>query len=278
MVTGIGHGAWSAEEWRSWGLTHWQGSDVTLTTLQNLNIVPDLIVHVAGGASVAASLQDPLRDFDRTMATMAHVIEYARRTAPGCTIVYPSSASVYGATERMPIDEDTQPKPISQYGLHKLMAEEMISFAARQYGLRSAVVRFFSIYGCGLRKQLLWDACGKLTRNESLFGGTGDEVRDWLHVEDAARLTLFAARYASSDCPTVNGGRGEGVTVRALLEHLATSLNVDARPSFSGVRRHGDPSHYVADINRSLDWGWKPEIDWKASVAEYADWWLRTCA
>jgi len=51
-------------------------------------------------------------------------------------------------------------------------------------------VRLFSIYGVGLRKQLLWDGCRKLMAADLVFSGTGHETRDWLHVEDAATLLI----------------------------------------------------------------------------------------
>jgi UDP-glucose 4-epimerase len=106
--------------------------------------------------------------------------------------------------------------------------------------------------------------------------GTGEEVRDWLHVEDAANLLLAATEHASAECPTVNGGSGEGVTVRDVLLHLAGSLPQRGLiPTFSGSQRTGDPSRYVADIERSKAWGWQPKRFWIEGVAEYAAWWTR---
>jgi UDP-glucose 4-epimerase len=139
-----------------------------------------------------------------------------------------------------------------------------------------SIVRFFSVYGCGLRKQLLWDACCKFANYDTVFMGTGEEVRDWLHVEDAANLLLAATEHASAECPTVNGGSGEGVTVRDVLLHLAGSLPQRGLiPTFSGSQRTGDPSRYVADIERSKAWGWQPKRFWIEGVAEYAAWWTR---
>jgi UDP-glucose 4-epimerase len=156
------------------------------------------------------------------------------------------------------------------------MAEEMVSSYARQFGASVSIVRFFSVYGCGLRKQLLWDACRKFANHDPVFMGTGDEVRDWLHVEDAAELLLAAAEHASAECPTINGGSGEGVTVRDVLLHLAGSiLDNELTPTFSGTRRAGDPSRYIADIERLKAWGWRPKRFWMDGFAEYAAWWTR---
>jgi UDP-glucose 4-epimerase len=154
------------------------------------------------------------------------------------------------------------------------MAEQMVVSYSRQFGISSAIVRLFSVYGCGLRKQLLWDACRKFAGDEYVFMGTGDEVRDWLHVDDAAELLLAAAEHASVECPTVNGGSGVGVTVRQVLLHLGSCLSDSSpAPVFSGTKRTGDPSRYVADIEASLSWGWLPKTNWELGVSEYARWW-----
>jgi UDP-glucose 4-epimerase len=151
----------------------------------------------------------------------------------------------------------------------------MVTSYSRQFGASTAIVRLFSVYGCGLRKQLLWDACCKLAKNESTFMGTGDEMRDWLHVEDAAMLLLAAAEYASPQCPTVNGGSGQGVTVRDVLMHLSSFFPEGSSPNFSGIPRRGDPTRYVADIESSTAWGWLPTHRWTEGVEEYATWWKR---
>jgi UDP-glucose 4-epimerase len=273
-VVGIGHGKWPRPEWEQWGLSAWHCADVTLSTMRQYAGVPSALIHCAGGGSVAFSIQDPLADFRSTVETTAHVLEYVRTCAPSCRVVYPSSASVYGTVTTMPIHEDSRTAPISQYGAHKLMAEQIIASYARQFGINACLVRLFSVYGCGLRKQLLWDGCRKFARGDDVFMGTGEEVRDWLHVEDAAELLLEAAEHASAACPTVNGGTGEGVSVREVLVHLGGSLlQRDISPTFSGALRAGDPSQYVADIARLRAWGWQPTHTWKEGIEEYAAWW-----
>jgi UDP-glucose 4-epimerase len=160
--------------------------------------------------------------------------------------------------------------------MHKLMAEQMVEFSAQQFGIPSAIVRLFSIYGCGQRKQLLWDACRKLSAGDNVFMGTGEEVRDWIHVEDAAELMMLAAGHASSQSPIVNGGSGDGVTVREVVEQLSRSLlSKEPAVRFSGAPRAGDPARFVADIQRATSWGWRPVHDWKTGMAEYVAWWSR---
>lgn len=272
-VLGIGHGEWPRDEWQQWGLSDWRSADVTLKTLEQYAGTPSAIIHCAGGGSVSFSIQDPIADFERTVVTTAHVLEYVRMNAPSCRVVYPSSASVYGTVQELPIRENFHAAPISQYGVHKLMAEQMVASYARQFGASVAIVRLFSVYGVGLRKQLLWDACQKFANNDHVFMGTGEEVRDWLHVEDAAELLYAAMKHASPECPTVNGGSGVGATVREVLVHLGKSLAFAPMPTFSGTQRIGDPSRFIAAIGTAKTWDWAPMRNWRQGVEEYAAWW-----
>jgi len=202
-------------------------------------------------------------------------MEYVRCRAPHARVVYPSSASVYGVVQELPIREDAACVPISPYGAHKWMAEQLVGYYCKHYAISAAIVRLFSVYGCGLRKQLLWDGCRKLGAGDPVFMGTGREVRDWLHVDDAANLLKFASQHATPSCPIVNGGTGEGVSVRDVLAHLAGCLLGDVGlPSFSDALRSGDPTNFIADPTRAMSWGWAPSAHWQVRVSEYAAWWM----
>src|SRR6202011_562447 len=103
-----------------------------------------------------------------------------------------SSAAVYGAHGPGPIPETCPLLPVSPYGSHERYAEELCLLAARRYGLGCAIIRFFSLYGAGRRKQILWDIGRKLIDNPpgiQLFG-SGEETRDFVYVEDAVELVL----------------------------------------------------------------------------------------
>ena len=275
QVMGIGHGKWSAEDRRAWGLSSWIESDVSLGHLRALNVQPALVVHCAGSGTVGASIAEPHEDFQRSVATTAAVLEFIRVDCPDAALIYPSSAAVYGITDCLPIGEGLSLLPVSIYGVHKKITEELIAEHSRLFGLKTAVVRLFSIYGEGFRKQLLWDACQRILTNESVFFGTGDETRDWLHASDAAELLAKAADHASSNCPIVNGGYGESVSVRHLLKELFRLMGREDLPSFFGTQRQGDPLHYLADIKLAMAWGWEPEITWQSGLARYVAWFKR---
>jgi UDP-glucose 4-epimerase len=271
-VVGIGHGTWNKVEWRRWGIDEWHSADVTLDSLITYAGEPDAVVHCAGSGSVTFSMSKPYQDFQRTVETTISVLEYARLYAPFTRIVYPSSAGVYGMVYKLPIAESDLLHPTSPYGVHKYLAENLCDSYAKHFNISVAVVRLFSVFGAGLRKQLLWDASQKITRGENSFFGTGEEIRDWLHVKDAASLLTTATQHASTECPIVNGGSSIGVTVREVLTQLFAEYGRDDLPIFSGMARAGDPPGYVADISLARRWGWQPKIELRQGLREYAEW------
>ncbi|MDQ6795885.1 MAG: NAD-dependent epimerase/dehydratase family protein [Chloroflexota bacterium] len=273
-VIGMGHGDWQEETWRQWGLSAWHELDVTLASLVAHVGTPDVLVHCAGSSSVGFSLENPAQDFERTVVTTLDVLEYLRTSAPDTALVYPSSAAVYGQASALPIVEDSLRAPISPYGVHKMMVEDLCRSYGRTFGTRVAIVRIFSAYGVELRKQLLWDAARKAVAGDFRFAGSGRETRDWVNAEDVARLLLIAGGHAASEAPIVNGSSGIEVANRSVLEALLEGLGAKGSPEFTGKARSGDPERYAGDPSRASAWGWAPQRAWQEGVREYARWFL----
>jgi UDP-glucose 4-epimerase len=271
-VTGLGHGTWLRPEWKQWGLSEWHACNITMESLNTYVQQPDVVVHCAGSGSVGYSLSHPMQDFERTVSTTLTVLEFLRMHSPKTVFIYPSSAAVYGIVNDLPIAESTPLNPISPYGIHKKIAEELIRSYSLHFSLRVAISRFFSLYGPGLRKQLLWDTCRKTESGDFDFYGTGYEVRDWLHVQDAARLLLTLSSYASSDTVVVNGGTGTGTNVSTIVTRIIRKMNSQASPHFSQIQKPGDPPGYIADTRKAKGFGWTPEISLENGIDEYIRW------
>ncbi|MBV8757916.1 MAG: NAD-dependent epimerase/dehydratase family protein [Deltaproteobacteria bacterium] len=225
----------------------------------------DLVVHCAGGSSVAASVADPVGDYEKTVPPFQLVLDRAK--AQKARVVLLSSGAVYGLASVLPTPETAAIAPVSPYGVHKRRCEEL----CEQSGTACVVVRLFSVYGPGLTKQLLWDACGKARAGEPVFGGTGDEQRDWLHIDDAAALIVRAADEASLGVPVINGGRGQGVRVRDVVGQICRELGAPA-PRFTGLVREGDPAQYIADITRARELGWQPRVALADGISQVVRW------
>jgi UDP-glucose 4-epimerase len=252
-VHGIGHGAWLDAERSTWGIGGWLNSSVTASGLDTLAAergTPAVIVHLAGGSSVGASIAAPFEDFSRTVTATAELVEWVRTRAPATAIVAASSAAVYGDVSRERIDSTMPLVPCSPYGAHKAAMEHLLCSHARSFGLKVAILRLFSVYGPGLEKQLVWDLCTRLARGDAILtlGGDGGETRDFLYVEDAAAMMLAAVAQATPGGRVFNAGTGRGVAVRDLVASVLAAWAASPAVRFNGQSRAGDPYSLVADM------------------------------
>jgi len=276
IVHGLGHGTFTDVERLQWGYVCWIADTVTpdsLAALQSRSGAPALIFHAAGGASVAASIADPARDHARTIGSIAAVLDHIERAGISPLLIYPSSAAVYGG-QLTPIAETAPCAPVSPYGRHKLGAERLCLQAVARGSVNCVIVRWFSLYGPMLRKQVLWDVGGRILSGEEpiVLGGTGAETRDFLYVDDAAALVALIARDPQRWPLIVNGASGEPVRIRDVVERLAQALDHRARFAFSGRQRPGDPIHLTADIELANRHGFTPAVPLAEGIAAYAAW------
>lgn len=275
-VVGIGRGRWPSEEALQSGFDVWLDAGVSLPSLMTLHEPFELVVHCAGNGSVGYSLTNPLQDFYKTVQGTAELLEYMRITKSAALLVYPSSAGVYGAKDDVPIKEGDSLNPISPYGQHKKIVEDLLQSYSRTYSIRIAIIRFFSIYGAGLTKQLLWDASRKLRfaqDGRAVFWGTGNETRDWISSEDAAELVFLVSKTKEQFC-VLNGAAGIRVTVRDTLDLLQSSLGTKIEIAFNNVVRDGDPRYYHADVSQAIALGWQPLVKLPQGIQNYVKWLL----
>lgn len=281
-VIGIGHGAWSEADATQWGVETWLNADISssgLTRLADSSGLPDVVVHLAGGSSVGVAIDQPHGDFYRTVASTVDLLEWLRLNSPKTHVVAVSSAAVYGGGYHGLISETALLKPFSPYGYHKLMMEFLCRSYAETYGLQLVIARLFSVYGDGLKKQLLWDSCIKLNAGSKILklGGTGEELRDWVHVDDVAVVLAELGAYASDKVPVFNLASGTGTSVASIAKELVaawctTRGGAPVSVEFSGKSRPGDPFSLVGDVRALSDIGLLCSRDAKKGINEYVDW------
>jgi UDP-glucose 4-epimerase len=283
-VHGVGHGALDAAEAGRIGLQSWINGEIDAANLNALSAahgLPAQVFHLAGGSSVGVSIERPFEDFSRTVDSTARLLEWLRGSAPDCRVIAASSAAVYGADHPGPIPESAVPTPMSPYGQHKLMMEQLCGSYARTYGMRCSVVRLFSVYGPNLRKQLLWDICSRLSAGQAslALGGTGGEIRDWTDVRDVARLLARVAELPPQDAfDVVNGGSGRGTSVADIAAGLVRQWGGNTPVRYSGVGRAGDPVSLLADDAglRRIGFDWRISLD--RGLADYVAWFKQQAA
>ena len=255
----------------------------------------EAVIHFAGLKAVGESIADPLAYWEVNVAGSLQLLAAMR--AHGCrTIVFSSSATVYGIPEQVPIPETAPVRPINPYGQTKAAVEQLLAdLAASEPGWRIARLRYFNPVGAHPSGRIGEDPQGTpnnlfpfvsqvaVGRRESLqvYGGDwptpdGSGVRDYIHVMDLAEGHLAALETLLSEEPqllTANLGSGQGHSV---LEVVAAFAQASGRPVPYRLvnRRAGDAACSLADpafaasrlgwsTQRSLDemchdgWAWQ---------------------
>ncbi|MBS1596767.1 MAG: NAD-dependent epimerase/dehydratase family protein [Bacteroidetes bacterium] len=237
----------------------------------------DYCINAAGSGNVPYSMNHPFIDFEANTLDAIRVLDAMRRHNSYIKYIHISSAAVYGTPLKLPVDEESVTAPLSPYGWHKLMAENICKEYHTVYRLPIAVIRPFSVYGNGLCKQLFWDVCEKLfDQDEIELFGTGNESRDFLHVTDLARLTQCIIANDDFKCNTFNGGTGIETSIARVAEIFQKYYGAGKKILFNGNSRTGDPRNWRADTKKISAIGFKPSTELEEGIQSYIAWYKAT--
>jgi UDP-glucose 4-epimerase len=240
------------------------------------------IMHFAGSIVVPESVENPLKYYaNNTVAT--HALVGSAVDAGVKHILFSSTAAVYGAPERVPIDEEDPKLPINPYGASKLMTERMLKDCSAAYGFNFGALRYFNVAGADpqgragqigkgsthLIKVAVEAAVGKRD-HVAVYGSDyptpdGTCIRDYIHVSDLAAAHVAALDWLAShpdDNLVMNCGYGKGLSVRQVLDAVDRHTNRPIKRVIEG-RRAGDPPELVANNRRLL-----ATVDWRPAYAD----------
>ena len=251
------------------------------------------VVHLAAKKQVGESVDRPLLYYQENVEGLRVLLEAVTATSHVRSFVLSSSAAVYGMPDVDLVTEETPCAPISPYGETKLAGEWLVRATGRATGLSTASLRYFNVAGAAAPEladtgvfNIVPMVFEKLTQGEAprVFGDDyptpdGTCVRDYIHVVDLAEAHVAAARALQSSpghSLTLNIGRGEGVSVREMIDLINAVTGYDRPPTVT-PRRPGDPARVVASADRiATELGWKAKYDVRDMVTSAWDGWVRT--
>jgi UDP-glucose 4-epimerase len=247
----------------------------------------EAVLHFAAKSLVGESMAEPAKYWSTNLGGSITLLE-AMREIGVRTMVFSSTAAVYGEPERTPIAETDPTRPTSPYGASKLAVDTTLAEFARLYGFGAVSLRYFNVAGAhrgeagwlGERHQpethLIPTVLARAAADSwvQVFGDDyptpdGTCVRDYIHVTDLADAHLRALQSCRpGEHRVYNLGDGTGFSVRQVIDVCAevtgTDIGVDVTP-----RRPGDPAVLVASSERiQTELGWRPERDLRAMAAD----------
>ena len=238
----------------------------------------DAVMHLAGYIEVAESQRDPARYFDNNVTRPKIMLDAMEQNGVQ-SLVFSSTAAVYGEPVHVPILEGDPTVPVNAYGESKLAFEQELDRAGAAWGLTSFRLRYFNVAGALPDASLgeahnpethiiprVLSALASGSRDFEVYGDDyptpdGTCVRDYIHVCDLARAHVLALEhlYGGGAGNVCNLGNGRGYSnlevVRACASVTGTGIDITIGP-----RRAGDPAVLVASADRAREiLGWQPE-------------------
>ena len=238
----------------------------------------ELLVHLAAEVSVPRSWEDPERAFRINLEGAERVFRLAGEAGVR-SVVFASSAAVYGPTPSLPSKDSDPFDCASPYAAHKAAGELMLQSYARRYGFHAASLRFFNVFGPRQDPKSAYAAVISAFMDAAAAGrrplvfGDGSQTRYFVPVADVVEAIRLAADPSRSlRGEAFNVGLGER---RSLLDLLATLSKVSGRDLDPELRppRAGDVPHSCASIERATrELGYVPPVSFEEGLAETWRW------
>jgi UDP-glucose 4-epimerase len=241
----------------------------------------DAVIHFAGCKSVSESIISPEKYYDNNVIGSLVLLKVMRKN--NCkTIIFSSSATVYGQVAQSPVGEDSDLLPINPYGRSKLIVEEFLKdIYVADNRWKIAVLRYFNPVGAhisGLLGELpssepqnlfplVSQVASGIRENIKIFGsdyqtkdGTG--IRDYIHIQDLVNGHISAYKYIlkNSSFEVLNLGTGQGLSVLDVISVFERVSGKKVKYIFSD-RREGDiESSFTNPDKASKLIGWQSEL------------------
>jgi UDP-glucose 4-epimerase len=252
----------------------------------------DGVLHFASFIQVGESVSDPAKYYGNNVAKTLALLTAMKDHGIG-SLIFSSTAAVFGEPRYVPIDETHPQVPINPYGMSKFMVESMLADFDRAYGLRSVALRYFNAAGADPEARIgerhepethliplaLHAVLGRRPPLK-VFGRDYDTpdgtcIRDYIHVDDLADAHLRALEYLwkGGTSAAFNLGNGTGFSVQQVLDAVerVTGRRV---PTETAARRAGDPARLVADSTLARNvLGWQPRYGELDTIVRHAWQW-----
>ncbi len=237
------------------------------------------VFHLAALGSVPKSVEQPERTWLVNATGTMRVLEAARK-AGAARLIYSASSSAYGNNPAQPKTETMAPEPESPYAAAKLAGESLCRSWASCYGIDTACLRYFNIFGPRQAADSAYAAVIPAFVSRFISGqaptifGDGEQTRDFTHVSNAVLANLLAA---VSEKPingsVVNIGAGQRTSVNQLAGMIKARLGIDDLSPEHVAERVGEVRDSVADVSlaKSLI-GYEPITTLADGLAETVDW------
>ena len=275
------------KHWRAFRFV--EGDIRSLATCREACRSVETVLHQAALGSVPRSIDDPIASHESNISGFLNML-VAARDAGVARFVYASSSATYGDHPALPKVEAVTGRPMSPYGLTKVVNELYADVFATCYGVDTIGLRYFNVFGPrqdpnGAYAAVIPAFIGALIRNQTAYiNGDGSTARDFCYVDNVVQANLLAATAEDPSAlnQVYNVALGEQTSLTELFETIR-SLVAQRFPHARGARpvyrepRRGDLRFSQADISKARRLlGYRPAVRILQGLERAIDWYARS--
>ena len=245
--------------------------EVKATELENLDF--ENLFHMAAQPGVRLSSSNKSLYLKRNVIEFNDVLDLALRK--NARLIYASSSSVYGVYTNAATEQQLM-KPNSFYGLTKLIGENIAEFYAREYGLKAAGLRFFTVYGENGRPDMAyWIFLSQALRGNKINLFQKQATRDMTYIDDAVRgINCIFSNFEFENHEVFNISSEQVVTMESVIEEYQCILNREIPFSYTSSFE-GDLNFTKADCTKIKEYGFQPKSSLKEGLNRFSQWYIR---
>ncbi|PIW66977.1 MAG: LPS biosynthesis protein WbpP [Candidatus Omnitrophica bacterium CG12_big_fil_rev_8_21_14_0_65_43_15] len=241
----------------------------------------DYVLHQAALRSVPKSMLDPQAYNDVNITGILNILQVAKE-AKVKRVVFASSSSIYGETDKLPQKEDAQPLLISPYALSKLAGEYYCRIFSLMFGIEAVSLRYFNVFG---PRQSLENEYAVvipkfitciLKDEQPPIHGDGKQTRDFTYVENVVQANLKAVTAKGAVAEVFNVACGKAYSVLDIVTYVNKILKKSIKPKLGPIRP-GDVKDTLADISKAKRiLGFDPKIGFEEGLQKTVDYFRKT--
>jgi UDP-glucose 4-epimerase len=222
-----------------------------------------ILYHLAANPDVRTSMINSYEHFSRDVIATFNVLEMARRNDVSL-LVFASSSTVYGETDKIPTPENAELKPISNYGVFKLLGEHLLEYYSRVYGIKGISIRLANVTGGRVSHGVIKDFVEKLRKNPYKLEilGNGKQRKSYVYITDVIDAFLTLEKKFNGLYDAFNVGNEDWITVDEIAKIVEEEMNLTPVHEYvdkgEGRGWVGDVRFMLLDISKIKQLGWKP--------------------
>ncbi len=226
--------------------------------------MPEYVSHQAAQIDVRRSVSDPIYDAKVNILGAINILQNCVKYKVKKVVFASSGGAIYGEQEIFPAPETHPLKPISPYGITKLVTELYLHYYKTVFNLDYVSLRYANVYG---PRQDPFGEAGvvaifvqkMLSGEQPVINGDGEQTRDFVYVSDIARANVTALQQDIADS-IINLGTGVETSINEIFEHLRNFINPSVKKQY-GLPKQGEQRRSVIDASKAKKMlKWVPEI------------------